>query len=526
MPLLRLAILAPSATEQELALIRQAASLAIRCLNSDWSLTDNAQANLLLVWINSEKDVQAFKILQEKYTDKRLIVWASNELPVQTSWYLPYPKRNTVPTVLGIANLFSRVQAHFLPAENTPKPDAFVPEQCLLAIVLQALADGKARICLYDDCPPLYLLPNEQAFYLDGSLEQLIPMVLADRQAIRATEASDHDVLKTVSYVQFSSRLSQYMFLEEDSVFQDIKVKKYKRYAINELLWFSALLASRGRLPHGIGADETVLLKHLPEYLRLEYYGKDYKPLADRLVGNAVNLTEMPDGTPCSWFEACAFYNACAALSLLESGETALRSVLVKHHAREQLAQIFAPVAQQNKGRIKIVIGGSVGSGKTAAIGTLSDFSPISTETRPSDTVTRKKSTTTVAMDYGEMRFHDNLKIFLYGTPGQKRFDFMSQLLFDNAWGAVLLIDNREDDPFAELAYYLDMVKDFRHKIHLAIGITHYDLCATPSIKDYADYLGQNDLSYPVMSADARDISSLTHVLGSLTHQPALALAS
>jgi hypothetical protein len=129
-------------------------------------------------------------------------------------------------------------------------------------------------------------------------------------------------------------------------------------------------------------------------------------------------------------------------------------------------------------------------------------------------------------MDYGEMRFHDNLKIFLYGTPGQKRFDFMSQLLFDNAWGAVLLIDNREDDPFAELAYYLDMVKDFRHKIHLAIGITHYDLCATPSIKDYADYLGQNDLSYPVMSADARDISSLTHVLGSLTHQPALALAS
>ncbi|WP_170065260.1 hypothetical protein, partial [Methylovulum psychrotolerans] len=182
----------------------QAASLAIRCLNSDWSLTDNAQANLLLVWINSEKDVQAFKILQEKYTDKRLIVWGCNELPVQTSWYLPYPKRNTVPTVLGIANLFSRVQAHFLPAENTPKPDAFVPEQCLLAIVLQALADGKARICLYDDCPPLYLLPNEQAFYLDGSLEQLIPMVLVDRQAIRATEASDHDVLKTVSYVQFS----------------------------------------------------------------------------------------------------------------------------------------------------------------------------------------------------------------------------------------------------------------------------------------------------------------------------------
>ena len=83
----------------------------------------------------------------------------------------------------------------------------------------------------------------------------------------------------------------------------------------------------------------------------------------------------------------------------------------------------------------KIIIAGPVGAGKTEAIRVLSDKGVVSTEEAASDDVKKMKKTTTVAMDYGIMKLDSNEQVRLYGTPGQKRFDFMWDILSENALG-------------------------------------------------------------------------------------------
>jgi hypothetical protein len=108
--------------------------------------------------------------------------------------------------------------------------------------------------------------------------------------------------------------------------------------------------------------------------------------------------------------------------------------------------------------KIKVIFTGSVGAGKTTAIQTISEIDPIRTEAKPSEaSVLNRKSSTTVAMDYGELTLEDDTKLYLYGTPGQRRFDFMSHILTKGALGLVILIDNSHNTPLEELDYYLNL---------------------------------------------------------------------
>src|SRR5690625_6233998 len=83
----------------------------------------------------------------------------------------------------------------------------------------------------------------------------------------------------------------------------------------------------------------------------------------------------------------------------------------------------------------KILFTGPVGSDKTTAIQSLSDIGVVSTEASASDDVKSLKPTTTVAMDYGLMKLPNGDQVRLYGTPGQKRFDFMWDILARDALG-------------------------------------------------------------------------------------------
>jgi hypothetical protein len=84
---------------------------------------------------------------------------------------------------------------------------------------------------------------------------------------------------------------------------------------------------------------------------------------------------------------------------------------------------------------VKLIIAGSVAAGKTTAISTISDVPPVRTDVAASDYVSKMKSQTTVAMDYGECTLPDGKKLRLYGTPGQRRYDFMSKILCRGALG-------------------------------------------------------------------------------------------
>jgi uncharacterized protein len=164
----------------------------------------------------------------------------------------------------------------------------------------------------------------------------------------------------------------------------------------------------------------------------------------------------------------------------------------------------------------KIIFTGPVGAGKTTAINAISDVPPVKTDAAASDMTKNRKSSTTVAMDYGVMNLAGGEKIHLYGTPGQERFDFMWDILTVGGIGLILLLDNTRADPFQDMKFFLDAFGKFINDTSVAIGVTQMDLSGKPTIDDYHAQLQTYGLKPPVFEVDAReknDVSLLVQAL-------------
>ena len=90
----------------------------------------------------------------------------------------------------------------------------------------------------------------------------------------------------------------------------------------------------------------------------------------------------------------------------------------------------------------KVVVTGPVGAGKTTFINTISDVRTLSTEAGISDgTGWSDKHTTTVGIDFGQLRMSHGLELYLFGTPGQERFSFMWDIVSQGMLGVIVLVD-------------------------------------------------------------------------------------
>lgn len=164
----------------------------------------------------------------------------------------------------------------------------------------------------------------------------------------------------------------------------------------------------------------------------------------------------------------------------------------------------------------KIIFTGPVGAGKTTAIESISDIAPVRTDARATDMTTRRKPSTTIAMDYGLIRLNEREKVHLYGTPGQERFDFMWDILTKGGIGLVLLLDNTRPAPFEDLRFYVTAFRDFIEETRLVVGVTQMDVKPLPVIDEYSRRLRELDLLAPVFEVDARrreDVSMLIECL-------------
>jgi uncharacterized protein len=105
---------------------------------------------------------------------------------------------------------------------------------------------------------------------------------------------------------------------------------------------------------------------------------------------------------------------------------------------------------------VKIVVTGPFAAGKTTLIRTISEITVLSTERGITDSTRSRKNETTVAMDFGRITIDRELVLYLFGTPGQERFDFMWEILGEGMLGYVVLVDAERPDSLAEAAGILD----------------------------------------------------------------------
>jgi uncharacterized protein len=90
----------------------------------------------------------------------------------------------------------------------------------------------------------------------------------------------------------------------------------------------------------------------------------------------------------------------------------------------------------------KVVVTGPFDAGKTTFVRTISEIAVLSTERGVTDDAGHGRSArTTVAMDYGRITLGPDLALYVLGTPGQQRFEFMWDILAEGMLGFVLLVD-------------------------------------------------------------------------------------
>jgi small GTP-binding protein len=175
------------------------------------------------------------------------------------------------------------------------------------------------------------------------------------------------------------------------------------------------------------------------------------------------------------------------------------------------------PGRRKNGGTaVKIVVTGPFAAGKTTLIRTISEITVLSTEKDISDGTRSRKAETTVAMDFGRITIDRDLVLYLFGTPGQDRFDFMWEILGEGMLGYILLVDASRPDSLEEAVGILGAFRKMA-RVPFVVALNRAEGIAPGDEQTVRDAL---DLAHdvPVVPCDATDRESVKAVLLALLY--------
>ncbi|GFE24792.1 Signal recognition particle receptor subunit beta, a GTPase [Streptomyces sp. SceaMP-e96] len=181
----------------------------------------------------------------------------------------------------------------------------------------------------------------------------------------------------------------------------------------------------------------------------------------------------------------------------------------------------------ENQTLVKLLIAGPFGVGKTTLIRALSETPPLHTEEVMTQTGAavddlagvREKTTTTVAIDFGRLTLPGDLVLYLFGTPGQKRFRPLWQDIARGALGALVLADTRR---LADSFEVMDIVEEAG--LRYAVAVNTFPDAPEYSVEKLREALDLHPET-PLVMCDARDqeqsVDALIALVGHvLAHTP------
>ncbi|MDT5028017.1 MAG: hypothetical protein QOE61_4443 [Micromonosporaceae bacterium] len=175
---------------------------------------------------------------------------------------------------------------------------------------------------------------------------------------------------------------------------------------------------------------------------------------------------------------------------------------------------------------VKIVIAGGFGVGKTTAVSQISEIPVLTTEAPITEIAARvdrledvpEKMTTTVALDFGCVTIDDEIKLYLFGTPGQDRFGFMWRDLTRGALGGLVIVDTRRlDDCYPAVDYFEKTDLPFVVAVNLFDGELSHSLADVRWALAVAEEI-------PIVTFDARDRRSVRDALVAVLRQSMVGL--
>lgn len=309
----RLAILGEQKPASHLTALKENLHYALIWLDGIWQLDKPANANYILAQISSDKAAETLQTLLKRFPSNRLIVATSTPFPLSgIKWHLPFDEQLPCPSIISLVNILATIYEQEY--QLSGYPDSYRAFEYLLGIIRFSQDDNIARSCALNDDPAVIISPQENVYYIKVGFEKIIPLLSVKKSEVTVKKLSDNELAKDIDSIEFGSRLNAYANLDDEVHLLDMGVNDIVKRPLNELVWFSVLVSSKGNPLQSYNSRAKLFTSENSfEYLN-DFFKKEYAPLIHLFSQKPMTIIESTKLSRRSIFDTINFCNACTVL--------------------------------------------------------------------------------------------------------------------------------------------------------------------------------------------------------------------